>query len=56
MTNPSLFKSNGLHAEFISEFFVNAFIFVNPAIDIGEIPDSDPPATIASASPYFIIL
>ena len=34
----------------------NAFIFINPAIDKGVIPASEPPVIIISASLYFIDL
>ena len=56
ITNPLLSLSNGILALFTFVACVNAFIFVNPAIPVGVIDASVPPAKIASSYPFFIIL
>ena len=45
ITNPDLSLSNGMLALFLSVEWDNAFIFSNPAIPIGQIVASHPPAT-----------
>jgi hypothetical protein len=58
MTKPSRSLSNGRDAlfGFSLKFVDNARKLENPAIDNGLMLDSEPPATITSASPYSINL
>ena len=53
-TNPSLSLSNGLDAQVGSSDVESAVSAVNPARPVGEIALSAPPATMISASPYWI--
>ncbi len=46
---PLLLSSKGQQAEFISSFWLKAIILAKPAIPIGLIAASAPPASIASA-------
>ena len=56
ITKPLLSLSKGREAFVLSVSFVSAVRLEKPATPIGVMALSVPPATITSASPYFIVL